>query len=193
MHIDILKDPSLLAVEDVAAIFASVGFGTAADYVERPRLMESLFGPGVTGFFAFEAGKPVGFLRAFSDGCLVAWIAELCVIPSHQRRGIGRLLIQAADDHFGDLGSLRRRIQQQYGILQQMRPALAPDPHSLCAGPAEARIGRPGPPLNHLAPPHGRSRDRPQIIIASTAIPSTRDTRNAGCRNLRRIKQSLLA
>ena len=93
MSIELSTDPSLMSLADIAAIYASVGFGSEADYIGRPHFMERLFGPGVFGVFAFDGGKPVGFLRALSDGCMVAWIAEVCVIPSHQRRGIGNLLL----------------------------------------------------------------------------------------------------
>lgn len=103
MHIEIITDPSCITEEQVAYIYAAVGFGSEADYIGWSDLVERLFGPGVFGFFAFVDGEPVGFARVFSDGCMVAWVAEICVIPSHQRMGIGRLLMQTVDDCFGDL------------------------------------------------------------------------------------------
>lgn len=103
MHIEISLDPSCITEQQLAFIYASVGFGAESDYVGRPALIARLFGPGVFGCFALHEGEPVGLLRAFSDGCMVAWIAEICVIPSHQRMGIGRLLMQAADAQFGGL------------------------------------------------------------------------------------------
>jgi GNAT superfamily N-acetyltransferase len=112
MSIELSTDPSLMSLADIAAIYASVGFGSEADYIGRPHFMERLFGPGVFGVFAFDGGKPVGFLRALSDGCMVAWIAEVCVIPSHQRRGIGRRLMQAADAHFPDVALYAKAFTQ---------------------------------------------------------------------------------
>jgi GNAT superfamily N-acetyltransferase len=59
----------------------------------------------VVGFFAIDRqeDKPVGVLRAFSDEVTVAWNSEICVMPSHQRQGIGARLMKAANERFADL------------------------------------------------------------------------------------------
>lgn len=101
MDVVVTADLSRITDEQMCAIYDAVGFsltGTA-------RSVDRLFGPGVFGFLALdrETGEPVGLLRALSDDVLVAWIAEICVLPSHQRMGIGRRLMQAANERFSGL------------------------------------------------------------------------------------------
>jgi len=103
MNLVISTDSARVTQQQIAVIYASVGFGTEDDYIHRPHFMAQHFGAGVFAAFAFIDDEPVGLLRAFSDGWMVAWIAELCVMPSHQRKGIGSALMRVADDRFADM------------------------------------------------------------------------------------------
>lgn len=105
MGIEITTDLSRITQAQIVSIYGAVGFGSADDYAGRTGFLNGLFGPGISGFFAFDTatGELVGFLRAFSDNVMVAWIAEVCVLPSHQRQGIGRRLMEAASHRFEDL------------------------------------------------------------------------------------------
>ena len=49
---------------------------------------------------ARENGKLVGFLTAISDGAMHAFITLVEVLESHQRKGIGRHLIELAISNF---------------------------------------------------------------------------------------------
>ncbi|MBF0562905.1 MAG: GNAT family N-acetyltransferase [Alphaproteobacteria bacterium] len=52
------------------------------------------FGEGISGFFAETmAGRLVGVVHIFSDDLTKSYIAEICVHPEFQRRGIGRALL----------------------------------------------------------------------------------------------------
>ena len=101
MDIDITTDLSHVTAEDIQIVYNAVGF----DWWQSDPPLERVFGPGVFGFFAIDrkAGKPVGVLRAFSDEVTVAWISEICVLPSHQRQGVGTRLMRAANERFADL------------------------------------------------------------------------------------------
>lgn len=105
MDIEVTADTSRVTAEQIAAINGALGFGTADFYMATPDFLSRLFGPGVFGFFAIDpaSGQPAGFLRALSDGYIVAWIAELCVLPEYQRKGIGTALLEAASARFADL------------------------------------------------------------------------------------------
>lgn len=46
-------------------------------------------------------GMLVGLLRAVSDGATIAYLQDVLVRPSHQRRGIGRALVDAFLDRYG--------------------------------------------------------------------------------------------
>jgi ribosomal protein S18 acetylase RimI-like enzyme len=51
---------------------------------------------------AHEGDALVGFARAISDGAFNAYVSTVAVLPSHQRRGIGRELMRrllAGRDH----------------------------------------------------------------------------------------------
>ena len=97
MEVEITTDLSRVTEAQVSAVYDSVGFGWG-----EPSGLERLFGPGCYGFFAIDRSqqRPVGLLRALSDDFTVAWISEVCVMPSHQRQGIGRQLMQAANERF---------------------------------------------------------------------------------------------
>src|SRR5688572_26123624 len=47
---------------------------------------------------AFEGEKLVGAARAITDGVRCAAVFDVCVLPSHRGRGIGRVLMRALVD-----------------------------------------------------------------------------------------------
>lgn len=72
----------------------AVGFGISERGMPRDVLYRKLFGDGVFGAFAeSQECEPVGFVRAFSDGLTKSYVAEICVHPQWQRKGIGRALV----------------------------------------------------------------------------------------------------
>jgi GNAT superfamily N-acetyltransferase len=42
-----------------------------------------------------SSGSMVGFLRAVSDGCAMAYLADVFVLPQHRGRGLGEWLVRA--------------------------------------------------------------------------------------------------
>lgn len=40
-----------------------------------------------------DQGAMVGFARALSDGCALAYLADLYILPAHRGRGLGRRLV----------------------------------------------------------------------------------------------------
>jgi GNAT superfamily N-acetyltransferase len=42
-----------------------------------------------------DSGAMVGFARAVSDGCALAYLADLYVLPEHRGRGLARALVKA--------------------------------------------------------------------------------------------------
>jgi GNAT superfamily N-acetyltransferase len=101
MDIEITTDLSRVSTGDIRAVYNAAGF----EWWHSDPPLDRVFGPGVVGIVAIDrkAGKPVGVLRAFSDDVTVAWISEICVLPSHQRQGVGTRLMQAANERFADL------------------------------------------------------------------------------------------
>ena len=101
MDIDITTDLSRVTTEGILAVYNAVGF----EWWSSGPSINQVFGPGVVGFFAIDSqeGKPIGVLRAFSDDVTVAWVCEICVLPSRQRKGIGSRLMKAANERFANL------------------------------------------------------------------------------------------
>jgi GNAT superfamily N-acetyltransferase len=47
------------------------------------------------GVYEAGGGAMVGFARAFSDGCAIAYLADVFVLSAHRGRGLGFRLVQA--------------------------------------------------------------------------------------------------
>jgi GNAT superfamily N-acetyltransferase len=73
----------------VAALFQAVGWG------ERdPHELREAFGRSTFKAFAFEGAELVGFGRTIDDGRFYATVVDVVVSPAHQRRGIGRAIVE---------------------------------------------------------------------------------------------------
>ena len=64
--------------------------------MEDPLLLERMLLGSNLLITARSEGQLVGFLRGLSDFCYRSFIADLAVVRSFQRKGIGRQLIQTA-------------------------------------------------------------------------------------------------
>lgn len=132
MDLEISTDASRVTTAQIAAIYDTLGWGTAEFYLNRPSFMERSFGPGTFGFFAFdrESGRLAGFLRALSDDYSVAWISELCVLPEYQRTGIGTALLETASERFSDIPLYADAFSHNFEFFTKrglrQRPVLVP-------------------------------------------------------------------
>jgi len=77
--------------EQVLALYRSVGWSVYAQ--DPPKLLGALEGSSSL-VCAWDADQLVGLARAVSDGHTIVYIQDILVDPSHQRRGIGRALVQ---------------------------------------------------------------------------------------------------
>ena len=86
---------------ELATLFSSVGFGTAENYQDG-ELVSKMFGPGCFGAFVRNSvdGTLVAMARVLSDDHSVAYISEICVVPSFQGRGIGGSLLKQVQARF---------------------------------------------------------------------------------------------
>ena len=53
---------------------------------------------------AYDGGRPVGFIKLACDGGIHAFVLDTTVRPGHQRRGIGRRLVERAVEVAGKSG-----------------------------------------------------------------------------------------
>jgi ribosomal protein S18 acetylase RimI-like enzyme len=94
-------DNSPLQIEmDKARVLGELGqlaaLFRASDFRELPTETLRQIVEGSTWVVAAWEGQAlVGFARALTDGVSNGYITSVCVLPSHQRRGIGRRLMLA--------------------------------------------------------------------------------------------------
>jgi GNAT superfamily N-acetyltransferase len=62
---------------------------------------------GSLAFGLYDGDAQIGFCRVVTDRATFAWLCDVFVLPSHQRRGLARWMVQEALDHH-DLRGLRR-------------------------------------------------------------------------------------
>ncbi|MDU3137647.1 MAG: GNAT family N-acetyltransferase [Anaerococcus prevotii] len=52
---------------------------------------------------AFDGNKLIGIIRAVGDGFTIVFIQDILVIPSEQRKGIGKALVKAMIDLYPEV------------------------------------------------------------------------------------------
>ncbi len=75
----------------LAELFREVGFLRPGD----PGHLTEMIAGSRWVVSAVDGGRLVGFARAISDGVSNAYVTSVAVLPSHQRRGIGRRMLEA--------------------------------------------------------------------------------------------------
>jgi ribosomal protein S18 acetylase RimI-like enzyme len=87
-----------------------VGLWQAAGLEHRPEgrdsrasIAKDLERPSSLYLLAWDGEEAVGSVLCTDDG-RKGWINRLAVRPSHQRQGIATMLVQAAEEHFRELG-----------------------------------------------------------------------------------------
>ena len=89
-------------LEAILALAEGVAFSTLVEDPERAH--RALGGPGSVTLVALEDGEPIGFAHTITDGEIQAYLCRLLVSPEHQRRGIGRALV---DESLARSGAIR--------------------------------------------------------------------------------------
>ena len=87
--IRIERDDRSVSWEEVAILFHAVGWGR-----RDPHDVQSAFARSTFKAFAFEGAKLVGFGRTVDDGRYYATVVDVVISPSHQRKGIGRAIVE---------------------------------------------------------------------------------------------------
>jgi len=84
-----------LGLEEFQCILEDSGLSVRRPMENHQLLQRMLLGSNLL-ITARSEGRLVGVLRGLSDFCYRSFIADLAVSRSHQRKGIGRQLIQVA-------------------------------------------------------------------------------------------------
>lgn len=86
-----------LDFQAVLEIYDSVGW---TNYTDRPTMLQKALEHSLLVLAAFDGDRLVGLLRAVGDGHSIVFIQDILVLPSYQRQGIGRTLLEQAITHF---------------------------------------------------------------------------------------------
>lgn len=81
----------------VLELYASVGW---TSYTSQPAMLSKALDNSLMVLAAFDGDRLVGLLRAVGDGHSIVFIQDILVLPSYQRQGIGRRLMEQALAHF---------------------------------------------------------------------------------------------
>jgi ribosomal protein S18 acetylase RimI-like enzyme len=91
------RDDAEVPWRQAAALFAAVGWGARDKEDVRAAFSRSTFKA-----FAFDAGELIGFARTIDDGKFYATIVDVVVSPAHQRRGVGRALVEDIQERLNE-------------------------------------------------------------------------------------------
>ncbi|HEM3005023.1 TPA: GNAT family N-acetyltransferase [Streptococcus suis] len=91
------KQNPQLDFQAVLDVYASVGW---TGYTSRPEMLEKALEHSLLVLATFDGDRLVGLLRAVGDGHSIVFIQDILVLPTYQRRGIGRQLLEQAVTHF---------------------------------------------------------------------------------------------
>lgn len=81
---------------ETAAIIALYRAAALRRPLDEPARIARMYDAANLVLTAWAGERLVGILRAWSDGGFLAYIADLAVDPTYQRRGIGRELLRRA-------------------------------------------------------------------------------------------------
>ncbi|WP_461023562.1 GNAT family N-acetyltransferase [Thalassiella azotivora] len=86
-----------LGQDELLRLYSSVGWG---GYTADPATLGSAVRNSAYLVAARDDGRLVGLARVVSDDATVCYLQDLLVDPTHQRRGVGRRLVQAVVDRY---------------------------------------------------------------------------------------------
>lgn len=97
------KQHPQLDFQAVLDLYDSVGWTV---YTNRPDMLHQALEHSLFVLAAFDGNRLVGLLRAVGDGHSIVFIQDILVLPTYQRQGIGRHLLEQAIAHFPEIYQL---------------------------------------------------------------------------------------
>jgi aralkylamine N-acetyltransferase len=89
VHMRIERSDAAISWQDVTNLFKAIGWGDrSADEVQ------AAFARSTFKIFAFDDVELLGFGRTIDDGRFYANIVDVVVSPIHQRKGVGRAIVE---------------------------------------------------------------------------------------------------
>jgi ribosomal protein S18 acetylase RimI-like enzyme len=119
--ISITYDDTHITTENLAHLLEDAGCGSASAYLSIPDFRSHFLCPGTVSAFALEQEKNqlVGLARVFTDNLFTTYISEVCVHPTHQKKGIGSELIRAITKRFSHTAIFADAIRDHVSIFSK--------------------------------------------------------------------------
>jgi GNAT superfamily N-acetyltransferase len=86
-----------IAVDELVALYDAVGWSA---YTKAPGLLRTAMAGSSYVVTARRGGRLVGLARAISDDATICYLQDVLVMPTEQRGGVGRALVQAVLDRY---------------------------------------------------------------------------------------------
>ena len=87
-----IKEYKDFNIDEIKNLYDAVGWQVYTDNMDN--LMRG-YENSLKVLAAFDGNKLIGIIRALGDGFTIVFIQDILVIPSEQRKGIGKALVKA--------------------------------------------------------------------------------------------------
>ncbi len=95
-----IREATLKDRQGMIALYHDAGW---LNYTKHPDMLTAALDQSLTVLVAAEAEAIIGMVRAVGDGASILYIQDIIVLKAHQRRGIGRRLLEAMDALYPDV------------------------------------------------------------------------------------------
>jgi GNAT superfamily N-acetyltransferase len=142
--IRIEREDTGVSWEQAASLYQAVGWGK-----RDPHDVETTFARSTFKAFAFEGAQLVGFGRTIDDGKYYATVVDVVVSPDHQRKGIGRAIVEDLQSRLNgflvvtltaapDVQPFYRRLGWRHQTTAMIRPRSEEQARLNCSEEAES-------------------------------------------------------
>ncbi|MDU2584716.1 MAG: GNAT family N-acetyltransferase [Anaerococcus prevotii] len=95
-----IKEYKDFNIDEIKNLYDAVGWKVYTDNMDN--LMRG-YENSLKVLAAFDGNKLIGIIRAVGDGFTIVFIQDILVIPSEQRKGIGKALVKAMIDLYPEV------------------------------------------------------------------------------------------
>lgn len=95
-----IKEYKDFNIDEIKNLYDAVGWKVYTDNMDN--LMRG-YENSLKVLAAFDGDKLIGIIRAVGDGFTIVFIQDILVIPSEQRKGIGKALVKAMIDLYPEV------------------------------------------------------------------------------------------
>ena len=94
-----VRKQEVVKLENIFHLYQAVGW---TNYTHQPQMLEKSLSHSLAIYLALDGEAIVGLVRLVGDGFSSVFVQDLIVLPSHQRQGIGGVLMKEALTDYKD-------------------------------------------------------------------------------------------